>query len=135
VAPLIIGAAVGFLTPHRHKIDLIVPVPPSSVRAMQPVETLATGIAESLDIQFQDCVIKERTTPALKAVDDPDERRRILKGAFAVRSNLTEGRNVLIVDDLFRSGATAGEVAETLKRHGRAASVRLLTITCTRSRR
>src|ERR1700746_2652967 len=39
----IIDAAAAYLVPHRDKIDVIVPVPPSGARVGQPVITLARG--------------------------------------------------------------------------------------------
>ena len=45
----------------------------------------------------------------------------------------TTGKNVLLFDDLFRSGATLNAITGLLLRQGQAASVRVLTITRTRS--
>jgi competence protein ComFC len=43
-APEIISTAAQFLMPCRTKFDLIVPVPPSTQRAIQPVILMANGI-------------------------------------------------------------------------------------------
>jgi predicted amidophosphoribosyltransferase len=48
-------------------------------------------------------------------------RRRNLKGAFAVRDGgLLTGREVLLVDDIYTTGATARECARVLRRAGAA---------------
>ncbi len=49
------------------------------------------------------------------------QRRENLRGAFAVRdATLIEKRNVLLVDDVYTTGATASECARVLKRAGAA---------------
>ena len=47
----------------------------------------------------------------------PKGRRRNLRGAFRVRGDVS-GREVLLIDDLFTSGATARECARVLMRAG-----------------
>lgn len=47
------------------------------------------------------------------------ERSRNIRGAFAVdRPEVVRGKDVLLVDDVFTTGATAGEAARVLKRAG-----------------
>ncbi len=56
------------------------------------------------------------------------ERRANTRGVFGVRSpNLVEGRKILLIDDVFTTGATVDECAKTLLRHG-AANVDVLTL-------
>lgn len=47
------------------------------------------------------------------------ERRKNIKGAFVVtRQDLVQGKNILLVDDIFTSGSTMEECARTLKAAG-----------------
>ena len=56
------------------------------------------------------------------------QRRENLRGAFAVaRAQQVAGRNVLLVDDVYTTGATASECARVLRRAG-AARVRVATV-------
>jgi len=55
------------------KIDLIVPVPPSTPRQVQPVIQIAAAIAKKLGKSFSDnAVRKTKETPRLKDVHDPE---------------------------------------------------------------
>jgi predicted amidophosphoribosyltransferase len=44
----------------------------------------------------------------------------------------TSGKNLLLFDDLYRSGATVSAITELLKSQGKAKAVYLLTLTETR---
>ena len=122
-----------FLAPHRDKIDLIVPVPPSGVRAVQPVVVVARGIGVALGIPMAECVTTTRGATQLKKVLDPAKRNELLAGLHAVDPAQTAGKNILLFCDLFRSGATMNAITELLMTVGKAASVRALAITRTRS--
>ncbi len=59
---------------------------------------------------------------------NPQERRDNVKGAFAVTdASLAKGRSVLLVDDLYTTGATVRECARVLRRAG-ASRVEVLTV-------
>lgn len=68
-----------------------------------------------------------RDTRALFALG-PHERRSRLRGAFAVRdAEAVRGREVLLIDDILTTGATARECARTLRAAG-AAKVWVATV-------
>lgn len=129
----IIDTAVNFLLPHRDKFDCIVPIPPSQQRVLQPVVVLAEGIASALGVPILNCVAKTRPTPQLKNITDPSERKKLVEGLYRVETAQTQGRNILLFDDLFRSGTTMNAVTEELLGAGKAAAVRAVAITKTRS--
>jgi predicted amidophosphoribosyltransferase len=58
---------------------------------------------------------------------------KLLEGAFQVDEELIKGKNLLLVDDLYRSGATAAAVTNILLSRG-AGAVNLLAMTKTRTR-
>lgn len=129
----IINAAAVYLRPHRPKFDLLIPVPPSSARAVQPVIILAQGIGTAIGLPVAGCVTTTRSTAQLKNVSDPDERQQFVAGLYTVDPAYTTGRNVLLFDDLFRSGTTMNAITDVLLQQGQARSVRVMTITRTRS--
>jgi competence protein ComFC len=109
----IIETAVNFLAPYRDRFDSIVPVPPSHQRALQPVIVLAEGMGVALGVPVLSCITTTRPTTRLKSVTDPEERKKQV--------------------DLFRSGTTVNAITDELLGTGKAAAVRVLTITKTRS--
>lgn len=111
------------------------PVPPSSQRAVQPVLVLGEGIAKGLGLPFRDCVTRTRATPQLKNVTEPEKRKELLEGLYDVDPAHTKGKNVLLFDDLYRSGATLTAVTDVLMGKGQAAGVYVVTITKTKSNR
>ena len=110
-------------------------MPPSGHRALQPVIVLANGIGAKLGVPVIRCVSATRPTAQLKSVSDPGGRKALLEGLYAVDARQTIGKNVLLFDDVFRSGATMNAITNLLMNSGKVASVRALTITRTRSNR
>ena len=136
VVPEIVSTAAGFLRPGRSRFDLIVPVPPSRVRKVQPVRVLAQGIGAALDKPVAlDCIGTTRSSTPLKDVSDPARRKVLLAGLYTAKSQVATQKKVLLFDDLFRSGSTMNAITDVLLRQGLAARVYALTITRTRSNR
>lgn len=115
----------------------MVPVPPSDLtRKSQPVLDVARRIADKTGLPLhEDYLLKVKPTQALKALDDADERREQLAGAFRVADQRFARRRVLLFDDLYRSGATLGEITRTLMNEGGVDRVYVLTLTRTRVKR
>lgn len=118
-------------------IDLIIPVPPSdTTREFQPVEELAKEIGAICKLAVDLSTLKKlKSTPELKDIRDPGTRREILKDAFGVAADSLDGKNVLLFDDLYRSGETLNAVCDIIKNRGNPKNVYALTITKTRSNR
>jgi predicted amidophosphoribosyltransferase len=123
---------------HRDlPVDLISTVPPSNeLRRNQPLPAIAKGVAERLSCPYRsDALVKVRQTEELKAVFDLEQRRKLLQGVFRSVPQILEGRSVLLLDDLFRSGATLNEAARQILENGRAKFLVAITLTKTRSNR
>ena len=131
--PNITEAIVNFLKSWKINPDLIIPMPPSKLqRPYQPVIEVASELGKALRIPFKSSSLtKTKTTPQMKDIGDLSARMSALKDAFTVIEEL-RGKKILLIDDLFQSGATMNVVAETLKKQGHADAVYALALTRTR---
>lgn len=131
--------AAKFLNIYKSKwqLDLIIPIPPSNTtREFQPVYEMAKAIGKIIGLPVKFNILKKiKPTSQLKDIADPEIRREILKDAFSVNFNALFGKDVLIFDDLYRSGETLNAVCDAIMNKGNARGVYVLTITKTRSKR
>jgi predicted amidophosphoribosyltransferase len=132
----IVETVSSFLKDSRLDVNLIVPMPPSnSYRRIQPVIEIARGVSAKLGLALSEKgLIKVKSTPQLKNVYDLKERERILADAFAATKGEIFNKKILLLDDLYRSGATMNAAARELRAAG-ALSVNVLAATHTRNPR
>ena len=104
-------------------IDLILPVPLSSVKLRQRQFNQAKLLAESLSGTFSkelkdSLLIKIKPGPAQVNLSRV-ERLKNVQGVFKVKNaEALKDKNVLLVDDVFTTGATANECAKVLLEAG-----------------
>lgn len=121
----------GFISQSGVRPEVIVPMPPSKPRINQPLFELAEALGKTLGIPFDTkSVSKIKATPQMKDVGDYSERITALRGAFSVAGDLA-GKRVLLLDDLYQSGASMTVVAEELKK-AKAEAVFCIALTRTR---
>jgi len=115
----------------------IIPIPPSdTARTFQPVYELAKIIGEKIKIKVDyDYLLKIKATTQLKSIDDPEERKKILAGAFQIKDRRYAGKKVLLFDDLYRSGETMNAATQMLINVGDVNNVYVLTLTKTRTKK
>lgn len=104
------------------KIDEIIPVPlhPSRkrMRGYNQAEILACELSSLTGIPVRtDVLFRIRRTEPQKHLDD-GERRRNLRGAFAVGKNWVPCRNALLIDDIYTTGSTVERCAKMLEKAG-----------------
>lgn len=116
--------------PELPKPEAVIPVPPSTPRDLDPVSTLAAVLASQLKIPvLTNALVKTRATRPQKEMHSLAQKQANVRGAFALQGAI-QGKHILLVDDLFDSGATLQEAARVLQRGG-AASLIALTLTKT----
>lgn len=110
-------------------VDGIIPVPlhRKKLRAREFNQTalLARLLAKNLQVPLiADSLRKERDTPPQTEVSGR-ERMKNVKGVFSVIEKV-EGLDLLLVDDVVTTGATAGECAKVLVKAG----AKSVTVVC-----
>lgn len=113
--------------------SVLIPIPLSKRRFLKrgfnQASVIARIIAQETGIPIDEISLKRKFhTEKHRAGMDRKARSESVRDAFEiVRSRLVAGQKVLLVDDVFTSGATASTAAKTLKEHG-AVTVNVLTI-------
>jgi ComF family protein len=117
--------------PVDERYDVIVPVPlhwrRRWTRGFNQAELLARGVARRRGIPVVNALRRAKPT-ANQAGLTSAGRRLNMAGAFRARPGAgLRGKRILLIDDVFTTGATASACAAALKKTG-AASVSLLTL-------
>ena len=115
--------------PEMTQFEIIAPVPSSTPREFSPVHEFCKALSAALSKPMQTCVIKTRLTKPQKEMQTLPQKRDNVAGAFAVKGDIN-GKKILLVDDLFDSGATLEEITKLLLKL-KAAHVNVLTLTRT----
>ncbi len=108
--------------------EVLAPVPLHPQRLRQRGFNQALLLAQAFPEATleRELLVRQRHTPPQAGLN-PKERRDNVKGAFAVpRPDLVKGRKILLIDDVFTTGATVKECAKVLRRAG-AREVNVLT--------
>jgi len=115
--------------PALASVDGVVPVPCTETRGLQPVAARAAELARRLGRPLLPALRKTRATAPQKEMRTLAQKRANVAGAYAVTQDV-RGRSLLVVDDLYDSGATLEQVTRAVQRAG-AASICVLTLTRT----
>ncbi len=100
---------------------LVVPVPLSKKRLLErgfnQAAVLSKILAKQISVNLDEqSLVRKIHTPMHRAGMDSKAREMSVENAFEVkRPKLIRGKNVLLVDDVFTSGATVSNCAKTLK--------------------
>ena len=102
----------------------IIPIPLSKKRLIErgfnQAAVLANILSNSLKIEFdKHSLVRRIHTPMHRAGMDTKARELTVKNAFEVkRPKMIEGEKIILIDDVFTSGATASACAKVLKKSG-----------------
>lgn len=119
------------LAPYFPSTSLVIPMPPSKQRPRQPVIEVARQVAINMGVPCcENLLVKTSSTPQMKDIGSRDEKIETLAKAFSVYDVLDEGLfDVLIIDDLFDSGASLEAATRVLRGYNKIRNVYVVTIT------
>lgn len=110
---------------------MLVPIPLHRGRLWQrgfnQSALVAHALSRQVRLEANSLVLKRsKPTPALKGMT-PQQRRKTVSGAFAIRDpQAVAGKTVILIDDVLTTGSTAEACARALQRAG-AKRVELIT--------
>lgn len=127
----LVGIMTEFIKSKRIALDMIVPVPPTRVRRVQPLFKIADALGAKVKTAVVRNAVRKTGGSELKNLHSYEDRKQALEHVITADSKLVTGKRILLLDDLVRSGATINAVAEQLASAG-ATAVHILAITQTR---
>ncbi|MCP4178789.1 MAG: ComF family protein [bacterium] len=113
-----------------NKIDCLVGIPPSNLkRDKQPVIEICKSLSSRMNIEYTETLVsKVIETPEIKDLDD-SIREQTIKGVFRINNKeLQKYKSILIIDDLYSSGATAKELVNEIRKDKKSLLIYLITL-------
>ena len=110
-------------------IDIILPVPPSLKRDIQPVFIIAELLANKLNIPYSNAVLTKITIEPIKNIPKSE---RNLNGTIKQLKCAKRECNILLIDDIYSTGQTATECVSILKNDALVKKVYYLAIAKTK---
>jgi len=115
---------------HKN-ITSVLPAPPSNKnRSYQPVYEMAKKIAYVLGAAYNENVLAKCSVTQSKDLTAREKEK--IGGTITKRAMAKRNQNVLLVDDLYQSGATLRECVKELRRDPHIGDIYVLTITKTK---
>ena len=118
--------------PKLENVGLIVPMPASKARARQPVTEVAIALGELVNKPvFSGLLLKAANGKSLKDLDTKAEKAEAIGDSFSVHDAITnQGQwNVLVIDDLFHTGASMEAACTVLRAYPKAARIYVAALT------
>lgn len=124
-------------SPLYQDIDLLIPVPLHRSRMLRrrynQSEQIADGIAKALQLKVNRTSLHRRHNNPSQVTRTKAERWENVQGIFAVRNpQALEGKHIMLVDDVFTTGATIISCVETLKKAAPTCRISVVTISASR---
>ncbi len=96
--------------------DLVMYIPPT--KSGNLVKNFATRFAHVIKVPISHDLIKVRSTQEQKFFQNSYSKQENVAGAFDVYEDIVKGKTIVLLDDIFDSGATLKEVGKILTRKG-----------------
>lgn len=101
---------------------IIVPIPLYSrrerERGFNQSKLLAKNLAEKLNLEFYDTLLRVKATKSQAQTRDSEERAENVEECFKIiNPEFVKEKNIILIDDVFTSGATINEAVKILKQN------------------
>lgn len=110
-------------------VNVIVPMPASHARARQPVTEIAREVARLTGLPIDETLLAKAATPQLKNLGTREEKDAVLADAFRVDAAPGAPLDVLLVDDLFHTGASMTAACRALRSLPRVRRIGVVALT------
>lgn len=105
------------------KSDLIIPVPISceryKERGYNQSGLIAKKLSTLLNMPYSEDILKKKVNSERQSIQNFQKRQESVKDVFSIADNIiVRNRDILLIDDIFTTGATANECSKVLKRSG-----------------
>ncbi len=118
--------------PRLNNVGLIVPMPASTKRSLQPVTAVADalGVAVKKPV-FHELLLKTPNGQSLKNLHTKAEKEAAIADSFYVQDEIAgDGAwNVLVVDDLFHTGASIEAACKALRTYPKIRNIYMAALT------
>jgi len=125
LAPLLSELILEFLNRTSFVVSnfILIPIPLHSSRERQrgynQSKLLAEILSDKLKINLVDGLKRiKKTNPQAQAKKSGDREKNVKNCFEVINANLIKGKNILLIDDVFTSGATMNEAVKVLKKVG-----------------
>ena len=117
--------------PEVQNVDIILPVPPTKIRHYQPTFEIARKVAGALNIFYSNEILENHSRIESKELMS-DEKHK-LQGMIVKTKSATRKHNMLLIDDLYKTGTTLQECVNVLREDPLIDKIFVLTITKTKN--
>ena len=82
------------------------------------MKNFAIKFANTIKVPISHSLIKTRETEEQKVFQNSYSKKDNVKDAFTIDSNVVRDKTILLIDDIYDSGATLKEIGKTLTENG-----------------
>lgn len=118
--------------PKLANVGFIVPMPASTIRSRQPVTEIAEALGKIVGKPtFTDILRKANIGKALKDLNTKAEKVEAIGSSFSVNDEIDGNGpwNVLVVDDLFHTGASMEAACNVLRTYSKVRKIYMAALT------
>lgn len=126
------GAVAETIFPKFKDVGLIVPMPATNKRARQPVNDVAKELGKIVKLSvFENLLLKAQNGKSLKDLHNKEEKLAAIGDSLSINDEIgAVGRwNVLLLDDLFDSGASMEAACNSLRGYSKILKVYVVALT------